>query len=63
MHTETEIQMIGHVVDGSIEFKMENQKTMFAVVGICDVQSRNWVQYKYTKSELQIGSFSLETIR
>ena len=63
MHSETEIQMLGHVMDGSIEFKQEGTKTLLSIQGICDVQSRAWIQYSYSKSGINIGSFSLDKIR
>ncbi len=63
MHSETEIQMLGHVMDGSIEFKQESTKTMLSIQGICDVQSRAFIQYNYSKSGINIGSFSLDKIR
>jgi hypothetical protein len=50
-------------MDGVIEFKEENLRTFFCVQGICDVQTRNWIQYKFTEKEIVIGSFSLGRIR
>lgn len=63
VHGEQEIQMIGSVMDGMIEFKVENLNTFLAVRGICDVQSRAFVRYNATKSTVTIGSFSLDHIR
>lgn len=63
MHPETDVQIIRHLMDGVIEFKEENLRTFFAVQGICDVQTRSWVQYKFTEKDLIIGSFSLDYIR
>jgi len=34
-----------------------------SVKGICDVQSRGWIRYTYTKSGVSIGSFSLDHIK
>jgi KaiC/GvpD/RAD55 family RecA-like ATPase len=63
MHGEQEIQMIGSMMDGMLDFKVEQLKTYLSVKGICDVQSRSWIQYFYSKSGVSIGSFSLDHIR
>jgi KaiC/GvpD/RAD55 family RecA-like ATPase len=63
VHGEQEIQMIGSLMDGMIEFKVENLNTFLAIRGICDVQSRAFVRYNATKSTVTIGSFSLDHIR
>src|SRR3989475_773700 len=63
MHEEQEIQMLGSLMDGSIEFKVEQLKSFLCIKGICDVHSRGWFRYTYTKSSLSIGSFSLDHIK
>jgi KaiC/GvpD/RAD55 family RecA-like ATPase len=63
MHAHTDIQMLGHVMDGSFQFKAENLKTYISIQGVCDTQSRDWIQYQYTKKGLNIGSFTLSHIR
>ncbi len=63
MHSETEIQTLAHLMDGSIEFKTDGVKTFLSVQGLTDVQSRAWIQYTYTKKGLNIGSFALDHIR
>src|SRR2546428_729612 len=63
MHEEQEIQMLGSLMDGSIEFKVEQLKSVLCIKGICDVQSRGWIRYTYTKSSVSIGSFSLDHIK
>ena len=63
MHGDQEIQMFGSVMDGMIDFKVDQLKTYFAVKGITDVQSRTYIRYTSTKSSLSIGSFSLDHIR
>ena len=63
VHGEQEIQMIGSLMDGMIEFKLENLNTFLAVRGICDVQSRAFIRYSATKVGVTIGSFSLDHIR
>jgi KaiC/GvpD/RAD55 family RecA-like ATPase len=63
VHGEQEIQMIGSLMDGMIEFKVENLNTFLAIRGICDVQSRAYIRYTASKSAVTIGSFSLDHIR
>jgi len=63
MHSETEIQTIAHLMDGSIEFRTDGVKTFLGVQGLTDVQSRAWIQYTYSKKGLNIGSFALDHIR
>jgi KaiC/GvpD/RAD55 family RecA-like ATPase len=63
VHGEQEIQMIGALMDGMIEFKVENLNTFLAIRGICDVQSRAYIRYSSTKVGVTIGSFSLDHIR
>jgi KaiC/GvpD/RAD55 family RecA-like ATPase len=63
MHDEQDIQKIQSVMDGMIEFKIEQLKTFLSIRGICDVQSRAWIDYTYSKQGLSIGSFSLDHIR
>jgi KaiC/GvpD/RAD55 family RecA-like ATPase len=63
MHGDQEIQMVGSLMDGMIEFKVENLNTFISVKGIGDVQSRAWIRYTSTKSAVNIGSFALDHIR
>ena len=63
MHTEQEIQMLGSMMDGMVDFKVEQLSTFLSIKGICDVQSRAWIKYTFTKQGLTIGSFSLDKIK
>jgi KaiC/GvpD/RAD55 family RecA-like ATPase len=63
MHGEQEIQMLGSIMDGMIDFKVDQMKTFFSVQGISDVQSRAYIRYTSTKHSLNIGSFALDHIR
>ena len=63
LHSENEIQMVGYLMDGMIEFKMEAHKTYLAIHGITEVQSRNWIEVTATKSGLTLGSFTLGHIK
>jgi len=63
MHGDQEIQMVGSLMDGMIEFKVENLNTFLCVKGIGDTQSRAWIRYTTTKSAVNIGSFALDHIR
>jgi KaiC/GvpD/RAD55 family RecA-like ATPase len=63
VHGEQEIQMLGSIMDGMIDFKVDQLRTFFAVSGISDVQSRTYIRYTSSKHGLTIGSFALEHIR
>ena len=63
MHGEQEIQMLGSIMDGMIDFKVDQLKTFFSVQGISEVQSRAYIRYTSSKHALQIGSFALDHIR
>lgn len=63
MHPETDVQVLRHLMDGVIEFKDENLRTSLSVQGICDVQTRSWIRYRFTEKDIVIGSFSLDRIR
>jgi KaiC/GvpD/RAD55 family RecA-like ATPase len=62
MHTDTEVQTLAHLLDGAIEVRTDGVKTFLSVQGITDVQTRQWVQYQYTKKEIHLGSFTLSHI-
>ena len=63
MHDEQDIQTIFSVMDGMVDFKVEQLKTYMSIRGIGDVQSRAWIEYTYSKQGLSIGSFSLDHIK
>lgn len=63
VHGEQEIQMLGSIMDGMVDFKLDQLKNYFSVQGICDVQSRSYIRYTVGKHGLSIGSFSLDHIR
>jgi len=63
MHTESDLETLEHMVDGSINLKVEQMKTLLAVKGIGEAQARSWVGYAFTKRSFNLGSFSLEHIR
>ena len=63
MHSESDLETLEHMVDGSINLKVEQMKTLLAVKGIGEAQARSWVGYSFTKRSFNLGSFSLEHIR
>ena len=63
MHSESDLQTLEHMVDGSLNLKIDQLKTYLSVRGITDVQSRAWVGYNFTKKSFTLGSFSLDHIR
>jgi KaiC/GvpD/RAD55 family RecA-like ATPase len=63
MHSESDLETLEHMVDGSINLKNEQLKTFLSVRGIADAQARAWVGYTFNKRSFNLGSFSLEHIR
>lgn len=64
MHTDAEVQMIKHLVDGIVELRSDNGKTVLHVEGVGITEARGWVDYKFTESALEItGSFAAGRIR
>ena len=63
MHTDQTIEALEHMVDGAIHFRQEKQKTQLQVAGLTEVQTRDWIPYKFTNKAIMIGSFQLERIR
>ncbi len=63
MHSEQDISMLGHIMNGEIEFKVEQLKNHLRVDGLGDVQTRDWIEYSHSKSGINMGAFSLDTIR
>ncbi len=63
MHSESDLQTLEHMMDGSINLKVDQLKTFLSLRGITDVQSRAWVGYTFTVKSFNLGSFSLDHIR
>ncbi len=63
MHTDQDISMLGHIMNGEIEFKVEQLQNYLRVEGLGDVQTRDWIEYEQSKSGITMKSFSLDTIR
>ncbi len=63
MHTDSDLQTLEHMVDGSLNLKVEQLKTFLSVRGITDAQSRAWIGFTFTKKTFSLGSFSLDHIR
>ncbi len=63
MHSEADLQTLEHMVDGSINLKVEQMKTFLAARGLGEAQARSWIGYTFTKRAFNLGSFSLEHIR
>ncbi|MGA7922357.1 MAG: ATPase domain-containing protein [Thermoplasmata archaeon] len=63
MHSESDLQTLEHLMDGSINLKVEQLKTFLSIRGVTDVQSRAWIGYTFSKKAFNLGSFSLDKIR
>jgi KaiC/GvpD/RAD55 family RecA-like ATPase len=63
MHSDSDLETLEHMVDGSINLKIEQLKTFLSVKGVGETQSRAWIGYTFTKRSINLGSFSLDHIR
>jgi KaiC/GvpD/RAD55 family RecA-like ATPase len=63
MHADADLETLEHMVDGSINLKIEQLKTFLSVRGLGEAQARAWIGYTFSKRSLNLGSFSLEHIR
>ncbi len=63
MHSESDLQTLEHMMDGSINLKVDQLKTFLSIKGVSDAQSRAWIGYTFTKRSFSLGSFSLDHIR
>ena len=63
MHTDQQVEALEHQMDGALHFRSEKQKTTLQVVGLGEVQTREWVPYKHSNKTLLLGAFQLERIR
>jgi KaiC/GvpD/RAD55 family RecA-like ATPase len=63
MHSEADLQTLEHMMDGSINLKIDQLKTFLSVKGIGDAQSRAWIGFTFSKKSFSLGSFSLDHIR
>jgi KaiC/GvpD/RAD55 family RecA-like ATPase len=63
MHTEQQLESIQHQMTGAVQFKADKQKTLLSVHGVCDAQTRDWIEYRHSNKAIMIGAFSLERIR
>lgn len=63
MHNEQDIQMLGMMMDGIVEFNLDQMRTFLTVNGVGDVQTRGNVRYNWSNHGLSIGSFTLDHIK
>jgi len=63
MHSDSDLEALEHMVDGSLNLKIEQMKTFLSVRGLGEAQARSWIGYTFTKRAFNLGSFSLEHIR
>ncbi|MCI4320836.1 MAG: hypothetical protein L3K05_00815 [Thermoplasmata archaeon] len=63
MHSESDLQTLEHMTDGSVNLKLDQLKTFLSVRGLGEVQSRAWIGYTFSKKSFSLGSFSLDHIR
>ncbi|MDI3482998.1 MAG: hypothetical protein PWQ88_869 [Candidatus Methanomethylophilaceae archaeon] len=60
---QEELQMLSMIMDGMLDFNVDQQRHYFSVRGITDAQTRNEIRYTWTARGLNIGSFTLDHIK
>jgi KaiC/GvpD/RAD55 family RecA-like ATPase len=64
MFSDSEVQTLKHLMNGILEFKVDDLKSYLRVEGICDVRTRGWIEYTHTTKTLSLkGSFAVDHIR
>jgi KaiC/GvpD/RAD55 family RecA-like ATPase len=64
MHSDPEVQMFRHLVDGVIEFREDNQRTVFRIDGLGLPENPGWIQYRTAETTFEVtGSFAAGRIR
>lgn len=64
MRPDNEIESIRHVMSGSLELKVEDQKNYLRMVGGGDTRSKAWIEYVHSTRSIDIrGAFSVDHIR
>lgn len=64
MHTDADVQMFKHLMDGVIEVKVEAGKNLLHAEGIGVTEDKGWVEYRFSDTALEItGSFAAGRIR
>jgi KaiC/GvpD/RAD55 family RecA-like ATPase len=63
MHNEQDIQMLSMMMDGIVDFNVDQMRTFLTVTGVGDVQTRGNVRYNWSNHGLSIGSFTLDHIK
>jgi KaiC/GvpD/RAD55 family RecA-like ATPase len=64
MFSDSEVQTLKHLMNGILEFKVDDLKSYLRVEGISDVRTRGWIEYTHTTKNLSLkGSFAVDHIR
>jgi KaiC/GvpD/RAD55 family RecA-like ATPase len=64
MFSDSEVQTLKHLMNGIVEFKIDDLKSFLRVEGVTDVRTRGWIEYSHTTKSLNLkGSFAVDHIR
>ncbi|MHB8584690.1 MAG: RAD55 family ATPase [Thermoplasmatota archaeon] len=64
MHSDPDVQMFKHLMNGVLEVRVENEKTFLRVDGLGITDNPGWIQYKFAGEEFELtGSFAAGRIR
>lgn len=59
MHTDAEVQMFRHIMDGVVQVKNENAKNLVRVDGLGIQENPGWIEYRHSDTEFEVtGSFA-----
>ncbi len=58
MFSDSDVQTLKHLMNGIVEFKVDDLKSFLRVEGICDVRTRGWIEYSHTTK-----TFAVDHIR
>jgi KaiC/GvpD/RAD55 family RecA-like ATPase len=64
MHSDADVQMVKHLMDGVIHLKVQDAKRLIHVEGDGVTDDKGWVEYAYTDAAFNVtGSFAAGRIR
>jgi KaiC/GvpD/RAD55 family RecA-like ATPase len=54
IHPQNEIMAIQNSIEGALEFKSEDQKKYMRIVGLGDIENREWINYESTEDSFDV---------
>jgi hypothetical protein len=63
VHPEEVVESVLSAMDGGVLLRVEGGKNALSIVGLGEVETRQWVEYSIGPGGITLGSFALERIR